>query len=731
LGTSMRLDRIAAGLETIDGDPKVAPARIELDCSGPKLAVVLRGMIHRDNGVRVSTDTLSISASGKDLRSVRPFHVHALSEGQGFVLDDLDLKGTMGSVVGRGDLRPGASVLDFRAALDLGGLPVPARWRPEWWPEHLDASVRNEGASAVFAQATLTGLRLGGPGDYTLTATARGDATGLQANVDARGEGASLKAEMFAPGTWQLYPLRVQIAPNQLRSHVTVDKLPVPWSLLGIETGRIWPATLSGVMHLDHDDYGPFARADLDVTFVSSEENTRAIRFTTRGAWRVSADQMSRLGEAGNPLDAALASRLSGLTEPGCVVMFALSRTSEPELSGTLSAPFKKTPEGRYVLDPERGINLKASAQRLDLSSLNAFLPSGNQASGTVKLDFSVKGPPSDPSVGGHLDATRITLTTNDGGRVLGKGKLTCSGTLLAPRIEGRIDIENALIPIPEAPRKLHPVAGPALLWPSRTAALPDTTQLNANTATPVDSVTVRRFAPAYDLEIDVPSGVWIRGRNLNVELGGDLRLRQERGHPTVVGTLEARQGTLLFLGRSFQLEHGKVQFFGEDENNPNLDIRLETKVSSTDVYVAMTGTAREPKVELTSSPSMSEADIMSLLVMGKTADDLDGDQADLVAQRAKAIAATYGAAEFEKKMAGPLGVDMITLNPGAGPEGESSVIVGKYLNPKTLLKYEQALDSAAGFFVTLQYTLTETITLETIAGTWQSGGEISWSKDY
>ena len=88
-------------------------------------------------------------------------------------------------------------------------------------------------------------------------------------------------------------------------------------------------------------------------------------------------------------------------------------------------------------------------------------------------------------------------------------------------------------------------------------------------------------------------------------------------------------------------------------------------------------------------------------------------------------------AAEFEKKMAGPLGVDMITLNPGSGPEGESSVVVGKYLNPKTLLKYEQALDSAAGFFVTLQYTLTETITLETIAGTWQSGGEISWSKDY
>ena len=731
-GTAIRLDRVLAGFATMDGDSGVAPERIDLECSGPDIALLLRGTVHRGDGFRVVADTMGIAAGGKDLRSLRSFEVHALAQKQGFVLEDLDLKGSMGTVVGKGDLRPGASHLDLRANLDLAGLPVPPGWRPELWPDHAELSVRNEGASDVYAQVSLTGLSLGGPGDYTITGTARGDGTGLKANVEARGAGASLKAEAFAPGTWQLYPVRVRFVPNQLQSHVTVDSLPVPWDLLGMEAGQIWPATLSGVMHMDHDDHGPFARADLDVTFVSPEENARTIRFTTHGAWMANAGQTSRLEGAGAPLDPALASRLSGLSEPGCVVTFALSRTSAPELVGTLSAPFQKTPEGRYVLDRERGIDLLASTERLDLSSLNAFLPPGNALSGTVKLDLSVKGPLSNPNVGGQLDTGDFTVTTRDGGRVLGKGKLTCSGTLLAPRVEGRVDIKNALIQIPEEPRKLHPVSGPALLWPGRTAALPDTLPAGANHGEELaDSVTTRRFAPAYDLEINVPSGAWIRGRNLNVELGGDLRLQQESGHPTVVGTLEARQGTLIFLGRSFTLEHGKVQFYGEDENNPNLDIRLEAKVSSTDVYITMTGTAREPEVELTSSPSMNEADIMSLLVMGKTTEDLDGDQAALVAQRAAAVAATYGAAELEKKMAGPLGVDMITLNPGGGPEGESSVIVGKYLSPKALLKYEQALDSAAGFFVTLQYTLTETITLETIAGTWQSGGEISWSKDY
>jgi autotransporter translocation and assembly factor TamB len=302
---------------------------------------------------------------------------------------------------------------------------------------------------------------------------------------------------------------------------------------------------------------------------------------------------------------------------------------------------------------------------------------------------------------------------------------------LLAPVVEGRIDIKNGVIPVPEQPRKLHAVSGKALLWQTGNRTAADSTLAKALEAKDAATDTTGKFRPVYDLQVVVPSGLWIRGRNLNVELEGDLRLRQQHSIPTVVGNLEARQGTLNFVGRSFSLERGKVQFYGEDEINPGLDIRLSAKISSTTAYVTMSGTLKEPKVELTSSPSMSEADIMSLLVMGKTADDLNGDQAQLVAQRAAAVAATYGAAELQKKMAGPLGVDMITLNPGGGPEGENSVVVGKYLSPRALLKYEQALDSAAGFFVTLEYTLTQTITLQTIAGTWQSGAEISWSKDY
>ena len=52
-------------------------------------------------------------------------------------------------------------------------------------------------------------------------------------------------------------------------------------------------------------------------------------------------------------------------------------------------------------------------------------------------------------------------------------------------------------------------------------------------------------------------------------------------------------------------------------------------------------------------------------------------------------------------------------------------------LSPKTILKYEQALQSGGGFFVILESRISQTLSVETLVGTRQSGAELSWTKDY
>jgi TamB, inner membrane protein subunit of TAM complex len=729
-GTRLELDHLTAELATEEG----GRGTMRLECAGPTMSLATRGLIDRADGLSATVDTLGLSLNGKDLHTAHAFRLAARANHQGYHLDDLDLQGTMGSLTGQGDVRPGASQVDVRMTLDLEGLSPPSAVVATWWPEHLDVSIQNEGMEALSARAAVEGVRLGGRADYSVEMTARGDASGLRGEVHLREpEGEALSARYFSPGTWQLYPLRIQVTPQRLEAQATLHALPIPWEDLGLESSQIWPGTVSGSIQINHDDTGPFARTDLEATLTSPDPKERPVRFTTQAVWLAASSQMARVSEnETTPLLETTEERLRAMDGPGLVASFDLARDAASQLTGSVFARFREMPNGTFVIDPDHGLDVTTTAPRLDLATFRPFLPPGYALAGNLSLDLHCEGPPANPTLSGTLDAPKVVLDMDAGGRIAAKGRLEYSGTLLAPKILGRIDIQSGLIPIPEEPRKLHPASGNALLWPSRTPAapVPDSTVSDAH-PNPAGPDSTGRFRPVYDLQIVVPSGFWIRGRNLNVELEGDLRLRQQQGLPTMVGTLEARQGTLAFLGRSFELERGKVQFYGEDENNPSLDIRLTAKVSSTTVYVTMTGTAREPELELTSSPSMTEGDIMSLLVMGKTSDDLNGDQAELVAQRAAAIAATYGAAELQKKAAGPLGVDMITLNPGGGPEGENSVVVGKYLSPRALLKYEQALDSAAGFFVTLQYTLTKTITIETIAGTWQSGAEISWSKDY
>jgi hypothetical protein len=234
------------------------------------------------------------------------------------------------------------------------------------------------------------------------------------------------------------------------------------------------------------------------------------------------------------------------------------------------------------------------------------------------------------------------------------------------------------------------------------------------------------------DVTVTIPSGLWIRGRGLDVELGGDLRLVKKGAYPTVSGELQAIGGKLVFLGRIFHVERGQVIFYGGDEINPSLDLALSTNIEGTIVRVLLSGTALEPKLDLTSEPEFSEGDIMSLLVFGRTMDELDNEQMNLLGRRAADIAAAFGAAQLETRLSQQLGVDLVSIGQGTGEEAGTSLTIGKYLSPKVLLKYEQALKDRARFFVNLEYFLTRHFKIETLIGHQnQSAIELNWTSDY
>jgi autotransporter translocation and assembly factor TamB len=234
------------------------------------------------------------------------------------------------------------------------------------------------------------------------------------------------------------------------------------------------------------------------------------------------------------------------------------------------------------------------------------------------------------------------------------------------------------------------------------------------------------------DVTVTIPSGLWIRGQGMDVELAGDLRLIQKGTYPAVSGELQAIGGRLVFLGRTFHVDRGSVVFYGGDEIDPSMDLVLSTNVEGTTIRILLGGTTHEPELNLTSEPEFPEGDIMSLLVFGRTMDELDNEQMNLLGRRAADMAAAFGAAQLETRLSQQLGVDLVTIGRSSGQEGGTSLVIGKYLSPKVLLKYEQALEERARFFVNLEYFLSRHFKIETLIGHQsQSAVEFNWTREY
>ena len=77
-----------------------------------------------------------------------------------------------------------------------------------------------------------------------------------------------------------------------------------------------------------------------------------------------------------------------------------------------------------------------------------------------------------------------------------------------------------------------------------------------------------RRQAPAFnamlDLVLSAPSRVYVRGRGIDAELGGDLRLTGTLQDPIAIGAFEMRRGRLTVIGTRLDFTRGRLTFTGD-----------------------------------------------------------------------------------------------------------------------------------------------------------------------
>lgn len=254
-----------------------------------------------------------------------------------------------------------------------------------------------------------------------------------------------------------------------------------------------------------------------------------------------------------------------------------------------------------------------------------------------------------------------------------------------------------------------------------------------------VKNIKKNNAGPALSVNLQVTLGndakVFISG--LRADLIGALDVRMQDGHsPVVKGILRMVNGHYDIYGHSLDFERGSINFHGA-ANQANLDVLAVRTIKNSDSFavdntpvkagVQVTGTLQVPQVNLYSSPSMSQADILSYLLLGTPSSGL-GNQDELLSAAAGTLFSASRAALFGNSLSNS-GIDVgVTSNGQQGLSG-AMVTLGHYLTPDLYLSVGQSV-MGNGTVARLRYRVSKHIELQTENGT-QNGANIFYRIDF
>ena len=189
-------------------------------------------------------------------------------------------------------------------------------------------------------------------------------------------------------------------------------------------------------------------------------------------------------------------------------------------------------------------------------------------------------------------------------------------------------------------------------------------------------------------LNVQAPQAVFVRGRGLDAEVGGQFTVTGDPSAPAVLGNLTLRRGNFNLLGHRLDFTRGNVSLVSATTIDPLLDFAATTTVQGTIIEVDITGSSRAPKIELTSTPTLPQDEAMALLLFGKPSSALSPME---LLSAAQALAELTGrqpvGGGFMAKIRGGLGLDNLSINSNASGSGSNqgtttSVEGGRYVAP-------------------------------------------------
>ncbi|MGD9161740.1 MAG: translocation/assembly module TamB domain-containing protein, partial [Desulfobacteraceae bacterium] len=311
-----------------------------------------------------------------------------------------------------------------------------------------------------------------------------------------------------------------------------------------------------------------------------------------------------------------------------------------------------------------------------------------------------------------------MQLTGNSSLRTVAGGNTVISGSMKQHNLSGELTLEKAEFEIAE---KL-PVEFTEL----------EIKEINRDVGIGQDEIKpAAKSKINFDLAVSSPGKVYIKGRGLDSEWKGDVKLEGDSNNPVITGNFTLVRGNYNFLARPFTLTDGQVTFSGNSPPDPYFDVTGKSVNSSITALINLKGSIKNPVLSLSSEPELPQDEILARVLFDREVSQITPLQAlQLTAALKQMLGGKKGfdPLSYTRSL---IGVDRLEVKQSEANPDESALSAGKYLKDNIYIEVEKGISDESGK-ASVTWELTPSITVETEVGEdSETGMGINWKYDY
>lgn len=300
-------------------------------------------------------------------------------------------------------------------------------------------------------------------------------------------------------------------------------------------------------------------------------------------------------------------------------------------------------------------------------------------------------------------------------------GNLNLSGSLaVSPLLAGTVNLDKTDISIPENFSSQSGLLDVTHVSPSgKTNETLNRIKLaHGNSSSGGGSGTLR-----LEVRINAPNQIFVRGRGLDAELGGQVTLLGPITNISPIGGFTLKRGRLSILGQRLDLQEGIITLAGDLD--PLLNFLASTQSGDTTAFIRLQGKASNLEVSFSAEPELPEDEVLSQIIFGRGISDLSPTQIARLASIANELTGGNSPSLIDD-LRESTGLDDIDVVQDG--DGNAAVKAGKYISDNVYLGIQAGQETEA----TINLDITESLKAR---GSVNSQGEskigVFFEKDY